>query len=193
MIEYLVFVTAFISLFGAMKYIHSMFKGGAKPNRMTWFMWTAAPFISTAAAVSTGVGWSVLPVFMSGFTPFLILLSSFFIRGAYWKLKRFDYVCGVLSASAIVLWVVTSDPNIAIILSISSGTFATIPTLMKTWRHPETESSAPYVLGLVCTLSSFTSMTMWTFSEYAFPVYLVINTVIMIFAVYRKRIFGIFS
>ena len=63
---YLVFVAAFATLVATYVYIRSMFKGGAKPNRVSWLMWSIAPFIATAAAISNGVGWAALPVFMTG-------------------------------------------------------------------------------------------------------------------------------
>ena len=72
MLEYLVFVAAFGSLLAALVYIRSMFKGQTKPNKITWLMWTIAPLVATAASISNGVGWAVVPVFMSGFSPLLV-------------------------------------------------------------------------------------------------------------------------
>src|SRR5665811_2568729 len=85
MFEYLVIIAAVASLLAAFVYIRSMFVGGTKPNRVTWLMWAIAPLIATAASLSNGVGWAVLPVFMAGFSPFLIFAASFFAKKAYWK------------------------------------------------------------------------------------------------------------
>ncbi|MCL5949295.1 MAG: hypothetical protein M1490_02315, partial [Candidatus Bathyarchaeota archaeon] len=74
MLEILVFAAAFASLAAAGLYIRAMFRGKAKPNRVTWLMWSIAPFIATAAAMYTGVTWAAIPVFMTGFAPFLIFL-----------------------------------------------------------------------------------------------------------------------
>jgi len=120
MLEYLVFVAAFATLLATYVYINSMFKGQVKPNRVSWLMWSIAPFIAAAAAISNGVGWPALPVFMSGFSPFLIFTASFVTKKASWKLSSFDYVCGVLSGLALVLWYVTKDPNVAIAFAIAS-------------------------------------------------------------------------
>ena len=80
MLEYLVIVAAVASLLAAIVYIRSMFIGGTKPNRVTWLMWAIAPLIATVAALSNGVGWAVLPVFMAGFSPLLIFSASFFLN-----------------------------------------------------------------------------------------------------------------
>ncbi|MEI7919425.1 MAG: hypothetical protein WCH65_04430 [bacterium] len=49
--------------------------------------------IATVAALSDGVRRAVLPVFISGFGPFLVFISSFINKKAYRKLEKSDYVC----------------------------------------------------------------------------------------------------
>jgi hypothetical protein len=187
MLEYIVLVAAFASLLAAFIYIRSMFRGQTKPNRVTWFMWSIAPFIATSASISSGVGWAVVPVFISGFSPFLILTASFFNKKAYWKLSSFDYLCGVLSGVAIVLWYVTKDPNLAIIFAITSDALAATPTLSKAWRNPETESAWPFIAGIFSPMTSFLVANAWTFSELAFPTYLVLINILLVFSVVRGK------
>jgi len=187
MLEYLVFVAALGSLLAASVYIRSMFRGQTKPNRITWLMWTIAPLVATAASVSSGVSWAVVPVFMSGFTPLIVFVASFFNKKAYWKLSMFDYACGILSGLAIVLWLLTRNPNLAIIFAIISDALAAVPTLAKAWRDPETESAWPFIIGTFSPLASFLAASTWTFSELAFPTYLItINAFILLFVVRKK-------
>src|ERR1051326_3873885 len=103
MLRYLVLIGAAINATGSFRYIRDTLRGTTKPNRVTYFMWAIAPLIATAAAVSRGVSWAVVPVFMSGFCPFLVFLSSFSNKQAYWKLGALDYVCGAFSAVALIL------------------------------------------------------------------------------------------
>ncbi len=111
MLEYFVFVAAFATLLVTFVYVRLMFKGGVKPNRVSWLMWAIAPLIAFAAAVSNGVGWAALPVFMSGFSLFLIFTTSFVSKKTHWTLASFDYVCGVLSGLALALWYVTKPKH----------------------------------------------------------------------------------
>jgi len=193
MLEYLVFVAAFATLLATYVYIRSMFKGGAKPNRVSWLMWSIAPFIATAAAVSNGVGWAALPVFMSGFSPFLIFTASFATKKASWKLASFDYVCGILSGLSLGLWYVTKDPSVAIAFAIASDALAAVPTLTKAWNHPETESPWPFIVGVFNASTSFAAATMWTFSEYAFPAYLIIINIMLLSSVYNRKFASLLS
>ncbi len=188
MLEYLVFVAAFATMLATFAYVRSMLRGVVKPNRVSWLMWAIAPLIAFAAEVSSGVGWAALPVFMSGFSPFLIFAASFVSNKAHWKLATFDYVCGVLSGLALVLWYFTKDPVVAITFAIASDGLASIPTLKKAWNHPETESAWPYMVGVFNSSTSFFAFTAWVFSAYAFPAYLMIINFLLFFSVYKKKL-----
>ncbi len=188
MFEFLVLVAAFATLLAALVYIRSMFKGQTRPNRVTWLMWSIAPFIATVAAISNGVTWSAIPVFMSGLSPFLILMASFLNRRAYWKLSTFDYLCGALSVLTLVLWYLTDNPNVAIAFAVMSDALAATPTLTKAWRNPETESPWPFAVGVFSPMTSFLVATAWTFSELAFSAYLVLINILLVFSISKKKI-----
>ena len=188
MLEFLVVVAAVLSILAASVYIRSMFTGNTKPNRVTWLMWAIAPLIAAAASLSSGVGWAVLPVFMAGFSPLMIFTASFFAKKAYWKLSSFDYCCGVLSGLALVMWWLTKDPNVAIVFAISSDALAAVPTIMKSWGNPETESIWPYVVGVFGAATSLVVAVVLTFSAYAFPSYLIVTNLLVLLAIYRKQL-----
>ena len=188
MLQYLVFLAAGAFLVGAYVYVKSMLKGSVKPNRVSWLLWAIAPMIGFAAAVSNGAGLAAVPVLMAGLSPLLILVASFAVKGAHWKLAKLDYACGLLSILAIVFWAVTSDPDIAIVFAISSDALASVPTLKKGWQYPETESAWPYFLGVFGGFTSLLAITAWTFSQYAFPAYFVVISILLVLSIYHKRI-----
>jgi hypothetical protein len=188
-VQYLVIIGAIVGLVGVFSYIKETLRGNTKPNKVTWLLWSIAPLIAAFAELSDGVRWSVLPVFMCGFGPLLVLIASFVNKSSYWKLEIFDYLCGICSLLALVLWGITKEPVIAIIFAIISDGLAAIPTLIKAWKYPETETADAYTAGLFTALTSFAAIKVWNFSSYAFPVYLVIIDILLIIAVYRRRIF----
>jgi uncharacterized membrane protein HdeD (DUF308 family) len=187
MFEYLVLAAAFATLVGASLYIRSMFRGQTKPNRVTWFMWSVAPLIAASAGISSGAGWAAVPVLMSGISPLLVLIASFFNRKAYWKPSTFDYTCGVLSGLALVLWYITSNANLAIVLAMASDALAAVPTLNKAWRNPETESVWPFVIGIFSPATSFLVATAWTFPQLAFPTYLIVINILLAIPILRSK------
>lgn len=183
----MVLIGAVVQLAGIYSYIRETLRGNTKPNKVTWLMWTVAPMIATFAAISNGVGWPALPVFMSGFGPLLVLLASFANNKAYWKLEKWDYACGFFSFLALMLWGITRQPDIAIIFAILSDGFAAAPTLVKIWSRPETETIHAYTTGAFNALTSFAAISVWSFSAYAFPAYLVFINGSLILAFYLSR------
>jgi hypothetical protein len=193
MLEYLVFVAAIATLLVTFVYVRSMFRGGAKPNRVSWLMWSIAPFIAAAAEFSKGICWAALPVFMSGFSPFLIFSASFVLKKAHWKLTSYDYLCGVLSALALILWLLTNDPDVAIIFAIASDALASIPTLRKAWNYPETEIAWPFIVGVFNASTSFSAIAVWAFSAYAFPAYLIVINTLLFIEVDKKKLVALIT
>ena len=183
--QYLVLAGAAASLTGWIAYVRDTLRGKTKPNRVTYFMWSFAPLIATAAALSKGVTWAALPVFMAGFCPLLVFVSSFANERAYWTLGKLDYACGVFSAMALILWGVTRQPNIAIVFAIASDGLAAVPTLVKAWSHPQTETGLAYLLAFVSAATSFAAVKHWTFPECGFAIYLLINATLSL-CIYRN-------
>ncbi len=185
MLQYLVILGALVSLAGCLSYAYETIKGRTKPNRVSWLLWGIAPLIATAAGLASGVTWAALPVFMSGFGPLLIFFSSFSNTSSYWKLEKFDYLCGLFSFLALILWLITKDANIAITFAILSDAAAAIPTLKKAWQNADTETYWPYIGGLFSVATAFFAVQFWDFSSLAFPVYLVAINLVLILAIAR--------
>jgi len=187
MLRYAVLIGAAIQLVGILSYTRTTLQGITRPNRVTWLMWSIAPLVAAAAAFASGVTWAAVPVFMSGFAPLLVFLASFVNRNSFWKLTAFDYLCGLLSLFALVLWWLTKNPNLAIVFAMAGDGSAAVPTLVKGWTHSETETLAPFATGIVNAISSFFAIRVWNFASYAFPVYLTVLNVLLVFIISWRR------
>lgn len=161
-----------INLWFTAAYVLATLRGKTKPNRVTWFLWTLAPFVALVAQLSEGVGLSALQTFATGFTPLLVLLASFVNRRSVWRLTRFDMVCGVLSILGLLLWVVTRHADVAILFAILADGLAALPTVVKAWKYPETEHSAAYLGGGINAFIALLTIQHFTFVSSAFAFYI---------------------
>lgn len=181
-----VIVGTLIGAVGTLAYIVDTIKGKVKPNRVSFLLWSIAPFIAFAAMMKQGVGISSLMTFSTGFLPLLVFIASFVNKKAEWKLTRFDLVCGFLSVVGLILWLITKVGTIAIIFSIMADGLAAIPTIRKAFSYPETEIAWPWFatsIGVVLTLLTLKS---WTFADYGFIVYiLLVNTLITVLVQFK--------
>lgn len=179
--EKFILVGALLSLIGGLNYLVGTVKGKTRPNKVTWLLWTLAPMIAFTAQVKQGVGLQSLLTFMVGFNPLLIFIASFVNKKASWNITRFDLLCATLSVLGLVLWYITKVGNVAIFFSIVADVSAGLPTIVKAFNAPETESYLVFLLGGINALITLATIDVWNFQYFAFPVYIVgINTILII-------------
>lgn len=126
-------------------------------------------------------------IFLAGFLPLLIFLASFVNRKSYWQLGLFDWVCGACALLAVSVWVVLDSPILAILFSVIGDGFSSLPTFVKAWKHPETETGITYVVGLIAVLLVIPSMPNWSIENSAFQIYLIGANLILVVFTYRKK------
>lgn len=157
---------------GGMSYLIGTVKGTVKPNRVTWLMWSLAPALAFFAQIQQGVGIEAWSTFIVWFVPFLIFIASFVNKKAVWKLQRLDLLCGFLSLVGLILWMVTKVGNVAIVFAIIADILAAVPTAVKSWYKPETESDSVFLMGSLNSIIALLVIKNWHFENYAFMVYL---------------------
>lgn len=172
--ERFVIIAGVLNISGILLYVYDTVKGKSKPNRVTWFLWSLVPFIAFSAQIKQGVGLTSILTFTSGFGPFLVLVASLLNKKAYWDLKRFDLICGAIAIIGVVLWLITKNPNLAIIFSIAADGFAALPTVVKSFKFPETESMVTYLLASFGALLTLFTIDTWELEFFAFPLYIFI-------------------
>ena len=184
---------AAIFLFGSIGYLLETIQGKVKPNRVTWFLWALAPLVAFTAQIKQGVGIQSLLTLMAGLIPFVIFFASFINKNSYWKIGRLDIICGIFSILGLVLWWITKVGNVAIAFAILADLLAALPTIVKSYKEPETEN---YLLFLAIAISAvFTLFTIkiWNFATYGFPFYLLIVctllTLLIRFKIGKRNVF----
>ncbi len=177
--EKFIILGALLSFSGGLNYLINTIKGKTQPNRVSWFLWALAPMIAFVAELDKGVGLTSLMTFMAGFNPLLIVIASFLNKKSYWKLEKMDYVYGSISLFAILIWQITGEGNLAILFSILADGLASIPTVVKSYHQPETESSLIFLFGMINAGITLLTIKDWTFAHWGFPAYIFLICVIL--------------
>jgi hypothetical protein len=174
-----VIVGAIIAAAGSLSYLIDTLKGRVKPNRVSFLLWSLAPLIAFFAEIKQGVGIQALMTFIVGFLPLTIFISSFVNKKAVWNLTGFDLICGTLSIIGLVLWYITKSGNIAIIFSILADALAAMPTVVKSFNYPETESAWPYFASTISAILTLLTVKVWNLANIGFPLYIVLITLVI--------------
>lgn len=182
-----VIVGALISFGAVSVYIRDTIRGRTQPNRVTWLLWGFAPMLAFAAELQAHVGLGSLMTFTVGFNPLLVLAASFVNPNASWTIGRFDYVCGALSIMGTIGWLLTQNPNIALIASIAADALAALPTVRKAIISPRSESRVVYLGGIVNSAITLLAARRHDAAHIAFPIYiLLINLALTVILRPRK-------
>jgi hypothetical protein len=166
-----IYVGTAIGAAGALVYLRDTLRGTTQPNRVTWLLWAVAPLLAAGVEFKEGVGLRALPTFMVGFMPLLIFAGSFHNAASVWKVRRMDYVCGAVSVLGTIIWFVTRNGVLAISAAIAADFLAGLPTLMKSWTHPETETVHSYIGAVISMVILLLTVDHWTFDVVAFPLF----------------------
>ena len=169
-----------IGALGTAVYLRDTLRGTTKPNRVTWLLWAFAPLLAAVVEFDQGVGLRALPTFMIGFMPLLVFAASFVNPASVWKVRRFDYACGAISLIGTLVWLITLNGVLAISAAIAADFMAGLPTVQKSWTHPETETVHSYAGAAISMAVVLLTIDHWTFDVAAFPIFIVCMASIMV-------------
>ena len=169
--EYWAVIGAIIGSLGGLYYLYETIAGKARPNRVTWLLWGVFPIIIFVAQRAQGVAGVSWATFVAGFVPLLVIAASFFNKKAYWRSEARDYGLMVAAVVGIMLWAMTDDPNLALLFSLLADIMASVPTLIKAYRHPGSESWIAYAISALGFGISLLSVQAHNFENTAFVAY----------------------
>ena len=179
-----------IGAVGTVSYIIDTVKGKIKPNKVSFLLWSIAPLIAFAAQLKQGVGIESLMTFSTGFLPLLVFFASFVNKKSVWQITKFDVTCGILSLVGLGLWLITKNSNLAIVFSIVADGLAALPTVVKSYKNPETESAWPWLASSVGVVLTLLTIKIWTFANSSFIIYIFIVNMI-IFSLVKFKVGGL--
>jgi hypothetical protein len=167
-----VYLGAAIGAAGSLVYVWDTLRGTTQPNRVTWLLWAFAPLLAFAVEFHSGIGLRALTTFIIGFMPLLVFIASFHNSAAVWKIRRIDYVCGAMSLAGTAAWLVTQNGVVAIVAAIAADFLAGIPTMMKSWSNPESETVTSYIGAVLNSGILLLTVHHWTTEVAAFPLFI---------------------
>ena len=186
--EYCAIIGAIIGSLGGVYYLYETIAGRSQPNRITWLLWGIFPmviFVAQRVQGVKGVSWAS---FFAGFMPLLIFAASFINKKAYWKTEPRDYYLMAAAVLGIILWALTDNPNLALLFSLLADMLAAIPTLIKAYRHPHSESWIAYAISAVGFGLYLLSVQVFNFENTTFVAYIfLLNAALAVLASRSRR------
>lgn len=159
-----------LNLIGYFPYIRDIIRGKVKPQRITWGIWSILTTVAAVNQILNGGGYSSLYV-VSG----AILVSITFILSMKYGVggtSVLDRVCLVLAFGLVVYWIGAQDTRISTLLVVVIDSLGAIPTLVKTYRHPETETYIQWTLAGIAGLITVITVPRADWALIIYPAYI---------------------
>lgn len=183
----LIYLSLILAIIGYGSYIIDTYMGVTKPNRVSWSLWALAALVTLGSQRQLGGGIQLLYTAMQVVLLLTIFLVSFRDKKGYWKLTKYDFLCGGISLIGIICLLFAHRPLAALWLGILSDFSASIPTLLKCYSHPKTESWRAYALAILSSLIAVLTVKPWLFVNYSFAFYVMLINVVFVTLILMPR------
>lgn len=144
-------------------------RGPIVPNRATWLSWFVLDCLMAASGIASNIGPSVIMPIIWGVGAAIMLWLAF-TKGSRDPFTILEKTCLVMSGVGILLWATVGSPRLAMIASVSACAIGGIPTLIKAWKQPWTESMAGWLLMITGSIFSSLAVEVWTFDSGFLPI-----------------------
>jgi hypothetical protein len=171
---------------GFIPYILAILRGETKPERATWIIWFLLNTLVAGGMLQKHALNGQMVLYVIG--DFVVILFAIkYGRGGWSPLDKW---CLIGAAVGLLLWYMTNDPLYAIVIGLGIDVIGFVPTVVKTWRHPDQEDRLAWTLALATSLLQSWAIPIWTVEDAAPPItYLIIQFTALFLIIYRPRRF----
>ena len=125
-------IAGVIALLAYVIYVISIFKGGSKPNRATWWIWAFMGLVLALSYHFSGASNTIWVPYVEFLGPFSIAILS--IKYGEGGLdNKTDLICLFGAVISIILWIIFNNPVIALVTNLAIDSFAIVPTIKKSY------------------------------------------------------------
>ena len=162
-------IAGVLAIGGYIPYIIAILRGETQPNRATWFIWTIVGGLLAFSYLYEGDQNSIWLPLGYFFGPLIIAILS--LRYGYATWTRLDTICIVAAIISIIPWALSHDATATLLINVLIDSTGAIPTLVKTYREPETEDFIAWMVFFIANTLQLFAISMWNIAA-IYPIYL---------------------
>lgn len=151
-------------------YIRDIFKDKTKPERASWLIWAILGSISFFSQFAKGASWSLIMTGAQTLGDLLVFLLA--IKYGLGGFKRRDIIGLSGAALGLILWYLTREAAVALLIIIFVDGTGAVLTAIKAYEKPETETVSSWVLTFLGGLFACFAVGSLNLILLAFPFYI---------------------
>lgn len=186
--EVLAIVAAILAFVGNISYLKDVTRGIVHPHPYTWFIWSIVSMTTFFGGLAKGAGIGALPTGVSeGFTIIIFLFSlKYLFAGRAGHIRTIDHYFLAIALLGLIPWALTKDPTVSVIIVVLIDLVAFIPTLRKTWIHPETERPLLYQMNAARHVLTLFSLQAYNIATTFHSIAMICTNILMTVFIKRK-------
>lgn len=182
-------LSSFFILIGGIPYLVDIYHKKAHPHILSWIGWGLITALGAFAMLADGGKWAVLILFANTLLCLVVAFYSIIKKVGVWQASKADFLFFGIGILGLILWQTLHLPILALISAIIADFLFGLPTIIKTYKDPLSET---YFVWLTATISGALSLLAvqgFLFSEVAYPLYLLIFDLSVLVLVIRGLFF----
>ena len=179
-------LASIIALGSYLPYFRDIFKASTKPHAFSWLIWTLLDVIAFAAQVVEKGGAGTWVTGVSAVFCFAIFILA--LKKGEKKFVLFDWISLAGALLALLLWLLTNDPTLSVILVTITDAIGYLPTFRKGYLKPYEETLILFGLSAVKFVFGIMALETFTLATWLYPASLVLtNTVFVVMVLIRRK------
>lgn len=122
--------------------------------------------------LAEGSEWTVAILFANTASCIIIAIYSIIKKSGVWSTSIYDFIFFTLGIIGLVLWQTLNLPILALICAIIADFLFGLPTIIKTFKNPKSETCFPWSFSVISGLLSLFAIKSFVFFDVAYPLYL---------------------
>ncbi len=181
-------VGVFAGVFGFVAFILyyiSIYHGGTRPNRATWFILTVVGVLIAVSYYASGARETIWVSISYVIGPLIAFVLSLKYGEGGWTL--FDQICLIGCLISVVAWVVTDSPQMVLFFNVLIDFLGILPTIKKSYTNPLSEDRTAWLVTSFSSFSNIFAVKSWTFIIGFYPVYMLLVNSFITMLLFLKR------
>jgi hypothetical protein len=164
------YLSIIVAVFSYVPYFRGILTGKVKPHAFSWLVWSFLVGIAFAAQVVKEGGAGTWATGFTALACFVIFLFAI-VKGDR-RFVLFDWISLAAAFVALILWQLTNDPTLSLILVVTTDAFGFLPTLRKGYLKPHEDSPSLWALTATKWGLAIVALGSYSFITLLYPAYL---------------------
>lgn len=184
--ETIAIIAALLAIVGNVPYLRDVITRKITPHPYTWLVWTIVSAVTFFGQLAKGAGVGAIPTAASEIFTLIIFLFS--LQYGFKKITRTDTYFLIIALLGLIPWWLTKDPTVSVVIVVTIDLIAFVPTLMKTWREPTSETRILYAMNVLRHILTLFSLGAYNIATMLHSLAMIVtNSLMTTFITFRKN------